>query len=182
MRQDFVYNNACVIPDINIFDTHSGYLRTKKSKQKSQRRWHGHKAYLSNHYPSKRIRNRRIHSNNIEFYRPIRKTLNSYIQFLPLRIMVSFNNHSLLNNGKQLERTFLNFVRFQEWSILGSCPGNSVFETLVIRSGSIPTSLRLSKDWDCEGIGLSYERKNLFDAFSESHGFLLTNSSRKSSS
>ena len=89
MRQDFVYNNTCVIPDINIFDTHSGYLRTNEKKvsqvkQTIRQRQQG--AYLSNHYPSKRIRNRRIHSNYIEFYRPIRKTLNSYIQFLPLRI------------------------------------------------------------------------------------------------
>ena len=50
------------------------------------------------------------------------------------------------------QRTFLNFDRLQEKSRLGSCPGNSVFETLVIRSGSIPTSLRLSKD--CEGIDM----------------------------
>jgi hypothetical protein len=42
MRQDFVYNNACVIPDINIFDTHSGYLllnANEKSNQDTTRTW-----------------------------------------------------------------------------------------------------------------------------------------------
>ena len=88
MRQDFVYNNACVIPDINIFDTHSGYLLNSKGKKKSNQETTtttGDIANLSNHYPSKRIRYWCIHSNDVEFYRPIGKTLDSYIQFLPLR-------------------------------------------------------------------------------------------------
>jgi hypothetical protein len=79
--QDFIYHHTGVFPEIDVLNSNRRHLYLPLDSSHSDTTTD--KTHLCNHNPPERIRNRRVHSDQVKVYRVLRKSLDLHLKALP---------------------------------------------------------------------------------------------------